>query len=267
MKEENRYVSSYGSTSAAIPTPPVSSDHQALLGHNYLAEQSHERSLIEPRSLPNPSRKVHCPFTFLDRSYSVKTPSCLVPRINELFKSVCDRYDVAVVNREKVDQALDLFKQMVGVDKMASMEESFRIWRDSLTNPKFTVARNEQSNNVKEIRVRADVIPKEKRKAQKFIRELLEACHLFLEQKDFLQRQMSADLVQLDSFSGKLQVLGKSARLTSSERKQLPRTYEMARQQFSRFPEILETFYAQVFSLVAEINSSVWILEGKVKKR
>jgi len=259
-------VSSYGSTSAAIPTPPVSSDHQALLGHDYLAEEAQHQTLIESRSLPNPSRRVHCPFTYLDRSYSVKTPSCLVPRINELFKSICDRYDVAVVNREKVDQALALFKQMVGVDKMASMEESFTVWRDGLTDPKFTVTRNERSNDVKEIRVRADVIPKEKRKAQKYIREMLDACHLFLDQKDFLHRQISADLMQLDSFSGKLQLLGKSAKLTSSERKQLPKTYELARQQFARFTEILDTFYAQVFSLIMEVSTAARVLEGKVKK-
>lgn len=253
----------YGSTSAAVPTPPaLPSDQQPLMGRESLVESSDSRA----RSLPNPPSKLFSPFTFLDRSYSIKTPSCLVPRINELFKSICDRYDVAVVNREKVDEALALFKQVVGVDKMASIEESFTVWRDSLTNPRFTVTRKDHLNSVKDIRMRADVIPKDKRKAQKFIRDLLDACHLFLDQKDFLQRQIVADLVQLDSLSGQLQVLGRAAKLSSFERRQLPKTFEMARKQFSEFLGILDKFYAQVFSLIADITGSVNILKGTTRE-
>ena len=223
-------------------------------------------SIVRSRSLPSAPSKVYCQFMFLDRSYSIKTPSCLVPRINELFKSICDRYDVAVVNREKVDEALALFKQVVGVDKMASMEESFVVWRDSLTNPRFTVTKKDQSNHVKDIRVRADVIPKEKRKAQKFIRDLLDACHLFLDQKDFLQRHIVADFVQLESLSGQLQVLGKSAKLSSFERRQLPKTFEMTRKQFSEFSGILDMFFAQVFSLIADISGSVHVLQATARE-
>lgn len=220
-------------------------------------------SILRARSLPTSAAKPFGEFIYLSKSYSIKTPSCLVPRINELFKSVCDRYDVAVVNREKVDEALALFKQVVGVDKMASMEESFVVWRECLTNPRFTVSIIDLSGYVKDIRVRADIIPREKRKAQKHIRDLLDACHLFLQQKDFLQTHIMADVVQLESLSGQLQNLGKSAGLSSFERKQLPKTFGMACRQFSEFSSILDMFFMHVYSLMQEVNESVHILQTK----
>lgn len=44
-----------------------------------------------------------------------------MPRLNELFKSVCERYEVAVTNREKIDEALTLFKKVLEVDMNASL--------------------------------------------------------------------------------------------------------------------------------------------------
>ena len=202
-------------------------------------------------------------FTYLEKSYSINTPSCIVPRINELFKSVCDRYDVAVVNREKVDEALTLFKQVVSVERSTSMEVSFAAWKECLTNPKYTVSFDRETGDVKDIRVRAEAIPREKRKAQKHIRDLLDACHLFLQQKNFLQRQIIADVTQLESLSGQLQTLGKDCGLNSSERKQLPKTFAMAREQFSGFSDILDMFFTQVYSLMNEINASVHVLEAR----
>lgn len=202
-------------------------------------------------------------FCFLEKSYSIETPSCLVPRINELFKSICERYDVAVVNREKVDEALTLFKQVVGVDRLTSMEVSFAAWKECLGNPKFSVNFNRETGDVKDIRVRADNIPREKRRAQKHIRDLLDACHLYLQQKDFLQRHINADMIQLDAISGQLQNLGKQCELSTTERKQLPKTYAMAREQYSGFSDLLDMFFTHVFSLMNEINISVHVLEAR----
>ena len=171
-----------------------------------------------------------------------------------------------MVNREKIDDALTLFKQVLEVDKLASLEDCFAVWQDGLTNPRFTVTKKDNSDSVKDIKVRADVIPKEKRRAQKYMRELLNACHLFMDQKNFLQRQIVADLVQLDSLANQLQVLGKSAKLSSFERKQLPKVFDMARKQFSEFSGIIEIFYAQVFSLVSNITDSVHILRGNTRE-
>lgn len=202
-------------------------------------------------------------FVFLKKSYSINTPSCLIPRINELFKSICDRYDVAVVNREKVDEALKLFRQVLGVAENTSMEASFAAWKACLTNPKFTISFKPGTGDVKDVRMRATDIPKDKRRALKCIRDMIDACHLFLQQKEFLQRQIGADLVQLDSLSGQLQNLGKDCGLSNSEKKQLPRTYSMAREQFGEFSDILDMFFAQVFSLLNEVNASVHVLEAR----
>lgn len=242
----------YGSVGSSSTTKPL--DLQA------------EASAVSAKGTTTPltaSAKPLGQFCYLEKSYSVKTPSCLVPRINELFKSICDRYDVAVVNREKVDEALGLFKQVLGVDKHTSMEVTFTAWKECLTGPKFTVSHNHESGDVKDIRVRAGDIPREKRKAQKHIRDLLDACHLYLQQKDFLQRQIRADMVQLESLSGQIQNLGKQSGLSAAERRQLPKTYSMAREQFADFCDILDLFFTHVYSLMNEINTSVHVLEAR----
>lgn len=170
---------------------------------------------------------------------------------------------MAVVNREKVDEALTLFKQVLGMDRSTSMEVSFSAWRDCLSDPKFTMSFQQETGDVKTIRVRAGNIPREKRKVQKHIRDLLDACHLYLQQKDFLQRQINADMIQLSSLSDRLQELGKECGLTASDRKQLPKTFSLAMEEFSRFSDILDLFFAHVYSLMNEINQSVHVLGAR----
>ena len=170
---------------------------------------------------------------------------------------------MAVVNREKVDEALTLFKQVVGVERETSLEVSFSMWRECLSNPKFTVSFKQGTGDVTDIRVRAKDIPREKRKAQKHIRDLLDACHLFLQQKEFLQRQIQADIIQLSSLAGQLQNLGRECGLSGAEKKQLPKTYSMAREQFSGFCDTLDLFFVHVYSLMNEINTSVHVLEAR----
>lgn len=240
----------YGSTGGSKP-----------LGAEAKANQS---SIDRGSSTPlTASAKPLGQFSFLAKSYSLKTPSCLVPRINELFKSICDRYDIAVVNREKVDEALTLFKQVVGVERETSMEVSLKAWKECLLQPKFTVSFKRGTGDVQDIRVRAKDIPRERRKAQKHIRDLLDACHLFLQQRDFLQRQINSDMIQLTSLSGQLQSLGKECGLSGSEKKQLPRTYSAAREQFAGFCDVLDRFFTHVYSLMNEINTSVHVLEAR----
>lgn len=251
-KDNSSVAPHYGSMGGSRP-PGVESE-------NSTTRSSIDRGSSTPLTT---SAKPLGQFSFLKKSYSVKTPSCLVPRINELFKSICDRYDVATVNREKVDEALTLFKQVIGVDRETSMEVSFLAWKACLSAPKFTVSFKQGSGDVNDIRVRAKDIPRERRKAQKHIRDLLDACHLFLQQKDFLQRHIKADMIQLTSLSGQLQNLGRECGLSGAEKKQLPKTYSMAREQFSGFGDILDTFFVQVYSLMNEINMSVHVLEAR----
>lgn len=201
-------------------------------------------------------------FQFLDRNYSIKTPSCLIPQVNELFKSICERYDIAVTNREKVDEALHLFKKVLEVDSDLPMVDCFTTWKSQLTNPKFTVSRNEVSADVKKISVRADDIPRQKRKAQKHIKDLLDACHLFLQQRDFLKKQITSNLEELDRITRDIPSLCKGLNLSSSERKHMPQVIKQARDQFVQFPGRIDRFWNQVFSLIRDINGAVYVLQG-----
>ena len=203
-------------------------------------------------------------FEFLDRNYAVETPSCLLPAVNELFKNISERYDIAVTNREKVDEALQLFKKVLEVESTLPISDCFTAWRSQLSNPKFTVTRSDTTGDVKQITVRAEEVPRLKRKAQKHIRDLLDACHLFLQQRDFLKREIQTSLNELDQISKNVPMLCKETKsLSSLEKKSMPQVVKRAKEQFSQFPGTIDRFWNQIFGLLCEINASVHILEDE----
>lgn len=229
------------------------------------------KSISSSRSIPLPTTKSGSKtrsakplghFQYLEKSYKVTVPTCTLPQANNLFKSICERYDISVVNREKIDEALADFKKVLGMDLNAPLEECFAAWKDYLVNPRFTVMCKDGTGDVKDIRVRAENIPVERRKAQKHMRDLLDASHLFLQQREFLQRHIVNDLSQLEQVGANLQTLAAEAKLSSSERKQLAKTLSSAQQLFSRFPDTLEMFWRQVYSLMQNINSAIHVLDG-----
>lgn len=223
-------------------------------GHSSLASgsTSHRASSAKPLKQ----------FMYLDRKYSVSTPQCGIPDIDEVFKSVCERYDIAVTNREKIDEALTLFKEVLELELDTPLEDCFSTWKEFLVNPSFIVNCNEATGDVKDIRVRADNIPKERRKAQKHIRDLLDACHLFLQQREFLQRNIMNDITELENFSKNLQSLADRSNLSSSQKKNIPKVFSTARKLVVTFPENIELFWRQVYSLMHDINTSVHVLDG-----
>lgn len=201
-------------------------------------------------------------FQYLDKSYKVNVPTCALPQANDLFKAICERYDIAVVNREKVDEALTDFKKVLGMDLNATLQECFAAWKDLLVNPIFTITCKDGTGDVKDIRVRAKDIPVPRRKAQKHMRDLLDATHLFLQQREFLQRHIVNDMSQLEQLAANLQTFATEARLSSSEKKQLSRIVSSAQQQFAGFPDVLEMFWRQVYCLMQDINTAVHVLDG-----
>ncbi|XP_064404396.1 uncharacterized protein LOC135349723 isoform X2 [Halichondria panicea] len=201
-------------------------------------------------------------FRFLDRKYSVTTPECGVTDIDEVFKSVCERYDIAVINREKIDEALTLFKTILDMELDTSLEECFTAWKEFLVNPQFIVNCIEATGDVKDIRVRADDIPKVRRKAQKHIRDLLDACHLFLQQREFLQRNIMDDLSKLEDLARDLHNIANHAKLSSSQKKHLEKNFSGGQAMVATFPETIELFWRQTYSLVHDINTSVHVLDG-----
>ena len=205
-------------------------------------------------------------FQYLDRNYSLETPSCLIPQVNELFKNICERYDIAVTNREKIDEALQLFRKVLEVDLSLPVADCFSAWKSQLTSPRFTVTRGDGSGDVKKISVRAEEVPRLKRKAQKHVRDLLDACHLFLQQKDFLKREIRNSLEELEQLTRDVPALCRGVSLSSSERKHMPQVVKRARDQFVRFPDTLDLFWNQVSVLLREINAAVLILEDDDKE-
>ena len=141
-----------------------------------------------------------------------------------------------MTNREKVDEVLTLFKGVLEIDRQLPMSECFATWRSQLVNPKFTVVTKEPDGDVKQITVRVEEVPREKRKAQKHIRNLLDACHLYLQQKDFLQQHIRNDLEEIAVLVKDTSSLCKDVQLNSSERKQLPMIIRKATDQFNQFP-------------------------------
>ena len=229
------------------------------------------RSTVSTRSVPLSTTKSGSSikgakpigqFQYLERSFKVNVPTSPLPQANDLFKSVCERYDIAVVNREKVDEALTDFKKVLGMDLNASFEECFSAWKDYLVNPRFTITCKDGTGDVKDIRVIAESIPTERRKAQKHMRDLLDASHLFLQQREFLQRHIVNDMSQLEQVVANLETLAREANLSSSEKKQLTKTISSAQRLFSGFSDILETFWRQVYSLVQNINTAIHVLDG-----
>ena len=192
----------------------------------------------------------------LNQNYAVETPSCLIPRLHELFKSVCERYDIAVTNREKSTKPITLFKRVIDVDLETPLEECFTTWRGHLNNPRYTVSFKEPSGHVKDIVVRADEIPKSRRKAQKHMRDLLQAY-----QREFLQRHVRRDLDEIDRLAGDLQTLAKQSDLSNMEKKELPKSVRRAQDLFVQFPLVIDEFFDQIYSLVHDINVSVHVLQ------
>jgi len=201
-------------------------------------------------------------FAYLDRKYSVKVPECGIEDIDKVFKSVCERFDIAVINREKIDETLTLFKQILDMELDATLEECFQTWKGFLVNPQFTVNTAEATGDVKDIRVRADDIPKERRKAQKHIRDLLDACHLFLQQREFLVTNILNDIAALEKFTGNLQTVANSAKLNASQKKHLDKEFGAGFGLVTSFPETIEMFWRQTYSLMHELNTSVHVLDG-----
>ena len=141
------------------------------------------------------------------------------------------------------------------------MVDCFSAWKSQLTSPKFTIDRSELSGDVKKITVRAEEVPRLKRKAQKHVRDLLDACHLFLQQRDFLKKQITNDLEELDRITKDIPALCKGVSLSSSERKHMPQVVKRARDQFVQFPGTIDWFWNQIFALMHDINAAVHVLQ------
>ena len=200
-------------------------------------------------------------FTYLDshKQYVIPAPSTDIPELQELYIAVYNRYEVVFTNREKIDELLHRFKDTLKLHRDLHMEDCFQAWRNQLTNPVFTVEySSSRPENVKTILVRSDNMPREKWPAQRFIRELLQALSLFVDQYSFIEQAIREGLERIEN-TNVARIIANS-NLSKSEQRSIENQVKELNTRYRNVPAHLATFNTQVSALVREINGSVFVL-------
>lgn len=199
-------------------------------------------------------------FAYLDDTINYeKNPPNLqaVPELQQTFQKVYDKYDIALTNRQKIDETLRNFKDVLQVDRQLQMSQCFERWRSLLTDPVYTVTYTKE-NLVKAISVRAREHPKPLWAAQKHIRELLEACHLYVEQYNWLENAILEGLGEVKRVSRDVDQL--VVRLNVSDRRYLRERVFQLCAEYDEIPGLLSMYKDQVEVLLREIRDSAFIL-------
>ena len=154
-------------------------------------------------------------------------------------------------NREKIDECVMHFKRTLTVDSQLHMRDCFRQWRSRIKDPVFRVVLTDDGKLVKEIVAKAnrDNIPQEIWEAQKYIREMLNICHVFLSQYQFLEQSVSEGLSKI-----RLLLLDKSI-----DGRMKRKGEELLRQCEYAFG-VMSQFKEHVVHLMKEIKDSVDVL-------
>ena len=196
-------------------------------------------------------------FMYLDgrHQYKISAPCLGIQELQELYEAVYDRYEVAVTTREKIDELVQRFKDTLRLHHDLHMKECFQTWRDQLASPVFTVEYS-SSGNVKVILVRANNMPREMWPAQRYIRELLQALSLFMDQYSFLEQMVREGL---ENIAG-AKVSDIIANAPKNERRRIENHMRELNAQYESVPNHLMVFNRQVSALVKEINESVSVL-------
>ena len=192
-------------------------------------------------------------------TYSIDRPDLPIPVIQEVFLNMYQSYqENALMHRQKIDECLRRFKDVLGLHPRLHMTECFRSWRNRFTNPVFTIFYKEGTNIVKEIKVRAEVNPREIWEAQKYIRELLYGCHLFLDQYDFFDNELQTGLMKVERLLQNLTSLETS--MPGQNQQHVQREIDQLSTQYRYRVAYLSMFKEHVIALTKEIDESVSIL-------
>ena len=201
-------------------------------------------------------------FPYLDDSWNyvkARPDFAAIPRLQDAFMSVFQRYEIALVNRQKVDEKLRNFKQVIGVDPHLHMTGCFNEWTALLVEPVFTITRNED-DLVKAITVRATLYPRERWHAQQHIRDLLQACHLFLDQFKFIQEAIEEGLGEVNVVTRDLNQLMMISHLTPADQRNLRERVPLLQNEYYHIPGLISMFNDHVNILLTEISESAYYL-------
>lgn len=206
-------------------------------------------------------------FKYLDRRQANRLdhPNLPIPQLQEAFEEICSLYnDTAYANREKIDECLSSFKRILGVDTRLHTRECFRAWRDKIIEPVFKITLTESKLFVKEIVVKAerDNIPPEIWEVQKFIRELLHGCNLFLDQYQFFQNAIEEGFIKIKDL---LKNISSLTRPDHSLRRNEESILEECQQLLHQYEFVIGTlsmYKDEVCELMKEIKESVSVLNN-----
>ena len=169
-----------------------------------------------------------------------------------------DKYEIVLVNRQKIDETLRNFKQALNVENgNAHVFVCFDAWKRFLTNPEFEL--KHENGKVLEITVVAmNDQAQHLQSAQRNINELLIACHTFLNQYSYMRAKIKDALEEArqvkDNIALYLESVSHLERMSITDR--VPRFFE----EYDRIPGLLTLFYEDVNTILREITDSAYIL-------
>ena len=207
-------------------------------------------------------------FPFLDRTSHliVPKPDCGVPSLQSAFEAVYDRYETALKNRQKVDEKLCEFKQVIGAHARLHMSDCFNSWRDKLTNPVFTISCDtynlpletpSKEKLVKQIKVRSDNMPRHLWKAVGTIRDVLNACTLYIQQYAFLRKCIAEGMSEIVSLSSSLGSELEGSNLTRLDKEYLVNELPQLVLVYGQTETMMAHFLEEIVILLREITESV----------
>ena len=199
-------------------------------------------------------------FEYLEsaRDYALSRPEFPISSLQNAFGNLYVRYDFALQVRLKVDEKLREFKSVLNVHPNLSMRLCFKKWDDEMKGPVYTISRTKTlRRNIKSILVKADDFPRHLWPAQRFIREVLDACHLFIEQYEFLQQLINEWLNDIEGQISNLEQSLEASSLRSVDRRHILNRVPVMRNEYLQTLDWIKKFYEQIAILLDEIQESL----------
>ena len=216
----------------------------------------------------SPPYTVTSEFQYLDEDvqcegYMKKGPKFnSVPALQQPFKKVFEKYEIVLMNRQKIDEALGSFKQILGVDRRQHMSECFEKWRSLLDNPNFNITCTKNDDLL--VETITVVAPRHLRPAQTHINELLAACHLFFKQFQFL---LNTILEGLGEASKAKQNIGRlTEHMSYSDQMDLKERVPRLFEDYDHIPGLMSKFHEHIGIILKEISDSAYCLRTQTRQ-
>ena len=236
---------------------PTKNNHSSSIIDTYPSSYPTKTPLIQSQPLIPKAKTSRFKYLENPREFSLSRPEFPIPTIQNAFGNLYVRYDFALQVRLKVDEKLCEFKSVLDVHPDLNMHLCFQKWNSAMRNPKYTISRTKTARrDVKSILIRADDIPRNLWPAQKFIREVLDACHLFMEQYEFLQQVIDEWSNDIEKQIGDLQETLENSSLRLVDRKHIQNIIPTMKAEYIQTIDWVKIFYDQITVLLDEIQLS-----------